>query len=338
MICKISDLFDVNYGNSFALNTLIEDKNGVNFISRIGKNNGCSSKVKEIENIKPFNSGLITVAVNGDNVLDSFVQPRPFYTGYHVMVLTPKVGMTLEEKIFYCLCLRQNKFRYSYGRQANITLKDIPIPSKERIPEWVKKISPPNLDEINDPVQPKRTSLSDREFRYFLYSDLFDIKKGKRIVASKISERGNCPLVSAIDKNNGIRDMLDVEPNHEGNTITVNYNGSVGEAFYQSDPYWATDDVNVLYPKFKLNVFIAMFLITLVKKEKYRFNYGRKWHKERMENTKIKLPVNTDGEPDWKFMEDYIKSLPYSKGLEHVDKKFERSPRRQHTQKTFIDY
>lgn len=26
----------------------------------------------------------------------------------------------------------------------------------------------------------------------------------------------------------------------------------------------------------------------------------------------IKLPVNSSGKPDWQFMEEYIKSLPFS--------------------------
>lgn len=30
---------------------------------------------------------------------------------------------------------------------------------------------------------------------------------------------------------------------------------------------------------------------------------------------KSKLPINKDGEPDWDFMEDYIKSLNYSNNL-----------------------
>ena len=31
---------------------------------------------------------------------------------------------------------------------------------------------------------------------------------------------------------------------------------------------------------------------------------------------RIKLPVTPSGEPDWKFMEDYIKSLPFSRNIE----------------------
>jgi hypothetical protein len=58
-----------------------------------------------------------------------------------------------------------------------------------------------------------------------------------------------------------------------------------------------------------------MFLCPLIYKEKYRFNYGRKWDKEMMQNSKIKLPITSDGSPDWQFMENYIKSLPYSKSM-----------------------
>ena len=35
-----------------------------------------------------------------------------------------------------------------------------------------------------------------------------------------------------------------------------------------------------------------------------------------MKKSRIKLPVTPSGEPDWKFMEDYIKSLPFSKNIE----------------------
>jgi len=113
-------------------------------------------------------------------------------------------------------------------------------------------------------------------------------------------------------KDDGYRQFVDAIPNHKGNTISVNYNGSVAEAFYQPMPYWASDDVNVLYPRFTMTVLSALFLCTLIRREKYRFSYGRKWHLERMEEASIRLPVATSGEPDWSFMEHLMESLPYS--------------------------
>lgn len=58
-----------------------------------------------------------------------------------------------------------------------------------------------------------------------------------------------------------------------------------------------------------------MFLITLINLERYRWAYGRKWRPIRMPKSTIKLPADSNGSPDWIFMEDYIKSLPYSGDL-----------------------
>jgi type I restriction enzyme M protein len=146
----------------------------------------------------------------------------------------------------------------------------------------------------------------------FRYDTLFDIKKGRRLTKNHMTE-GSTPFIGAIDSNNGYRQYVNVEPNQEGNTITVNYNGNgVAEAFYQAAPFWASDDVNVLYSKFKMNPYIAMFICALIRKEKFRFSYGRKWHLERMKQSVLRLPVTANGDPDWAFMESYIKSLPHS--------------------------
>jgi hypothetical protein len=45
--------------------------------------------------------------------------------------------MEAEELMFYAACIRANQWRYSYGRQANRTLKDLMIPAREAIPSWV---------------------------------------------------------------------------------------------------------------------------------------------------------------------------------------------------------
>jgi len=151
------------------------------------------------------------------------------------------------------------------------------------------------------------SNLFNKKWMPFSYTTLFNIKKGKRLVIDE-EINGNTNFVSSTEFNNGVSKKVDVKPNNQRNLITVNYDGSVGEAFYQNKPFWALDSVNVLYPKFNLTPNIAMFLITLIKREKYRFSYGRKWNKQRMEKSIILLPINIKEEPDWKFMETYIKN------------------------------
>jgi len=311
---KISDLFDVEYGNSFELNRLTETENGINFISRTAKNNGVSAKVERIENICPFSAGLITVSLGG-TVLESFLQPMPFYTGYHIYVLKPKIKLTDAQKLYYCCCIRANKYRYNYGRQANKTLREIRVPNLADLPERIKYLGidlyGAELSAINDEIAP----LNPLKWKQFLLSELFTIKKGKRLTKANM-KAGLTPFIGATEFNNGITNYIDQKPIHLGNTITIPYNGnSVAEAFYQPEPFWATDDVNVLYPKFRLNSAIALFFTTVIRQEKYRFNYGRKWNLGRMKESLIKLPVNESGQPDFEFMENYIKSLPYSSTL-----------------------
>ena len=144
-------------------------------------------------------------------------------------------------------------------------------------------------------------------WKWFRYDEIFDIRKGKRLTKENMTD-GDIRYIGAIDSNNGLSAYIGNDSHiHQGNTITVSYNGSIGFAFYQDKEFWATDDVNVLYPKFLLNRYIAIFLCHLIEMEQYRFCYGRKWDLDAMNKSKIKLPVTQEGTPDWKYMEDFIK-------------------------------
>lgn len=144
-------------------------------------------------------------------------------------------------------------------------------------------------------------------WKKFSLGTLFRIEKGTRLTKANMKE-GNINFIGASSFNNGVTAKIgNIEHLHPANTITVSYNGSVGEAFYQTQEYWASDDVNVLYPNFTLNEFIAMFLLPIIKLAGQRYAFIDKWKKEDMEQDSIPLPVSVDGEPDWEYMEKYIK-------------------------------
>lgn len=153
-------------------------------------------------------------------------------------------------------------------------------------------------------------NLNTSEWKEYRLGDLFEIKKGKRLTSEDQTE-GTTPYIGAIDSNNGVSNYIGQAPIHEGNTISLSYNGSVGQAFYQPIPFWATDDVNVLYFRDKTISFnrnMALFICTILKQEQYRYCYGRKWVLDSMNETMLKLPTK-DGKPDWSYMEKYISSL-----------------------------
>lgn len=156
------------------------------------------------------------------------------------------------------------------------------------------------------------------EFKVGGKDGLFDVMPGKRLTKSDQHE-GMMPFLGATKYNNGITGYISEEPLYSGPCLTINYNGSVAEAFYQSSAFWNSDDVKAWIPRYKFNVFIAMFLIVIIRLQQQHYFYGRKWSQESMEKTIIKLPYIYDDTgkkvPDWDYMEQYIKSLPFSKNI-----------------------
>ena len=146
-------------------------------------------------------------------------------------------------------------------------------------------------------------------FKEFQMEDIFNIVKGKRL--TKQDQRsGETLFIGATAENHGETARIGQAPLFPGNTITVSYNGSVGEAFYQEEPYWASDDINVLSLKnHELNKNIAIYLCAVIRKAGKLFYYNQKWNLERMKATSISLPVNADSMPDWAYMEQYIAEI-----------------------------
>lgn len=122
---KVNELFEVKYGINMELNTCIEAEDGdpdaINFVARTESNNGVSARVKPVEGKEPQPAGLITCA-GGGSVLSTFLQEEPFYSGRDLYLLIPLQPMSKLVKLFCITVLKANKYRYSYGRQANITL------------------------------------------------------------------------------------------------------------------------------------------------------------------------------------------------------------------------
>ncbi|MCM1174569.1 MAG: restriction endonuclease subunit S [Blautia sp.] len=126
----LEKIFYVKYGVNLELNiceeVLEKDNTNVNFVSRTEDNNGVSSRVKLIDGIEPQKKGLITVA-GGGSVLSTFLQDEPFYSGRDLYTLEAKTELSDAAKIFLITVIEKNKYKYSYGRQANKTLPYIEL-------------------------------------------------------------------------------------------------------------------------------------------------------------------------------------------------------------------
>ena len=89
----------------------------------------------------------------------------------------------------------------------------------------------------------------------------------------------------------------------------------VGFCAYQERGFSASDHVEKLTPRFKMTAPMAVFLVTILNMEQYRYNYGLKRAQKRLRRESLRLPCKEGGEPDWQYMERYIGGLRYSGNL-----------------------
>jgi len=292
--------------------------NTIRFVSRTEMNNGCDCYVLNngLSGIEKANAIAI-----GDTTATCFYQGEDFVCGDH-MVICRADWINLHTALFIISILKQEKYKYSYGRAFKMelisnTMLKLPA-AADNTPDWdymesyIKSLNRKPLATANRGGYGSHT-LGVETWKDFCLGDYFEIKKGKRLTSDEQTE-GSTPYIGAIDSNNGIANYIGQDAIHAGNTLSLSYNGSVGEAFYQPKPFWATDDVNVLYFREEngvaFNKYIALFVCAVLRQEKYRYSYGRKWVLESMKSTVIKLPEKS-GKPNWSYMEDYMKSLPY---------------------------
>ncbi len=173
------------------------------------------------------------------------------------------------------------------------------------------------LEEITKVPKKENNSLllDIKNWKYFNIETIFKVKGSKSFTKSEIKnyQDGKFPYVVTSSENNGVQGLYD-RYTEEGNVLTID-SATVGSCFYQKYNFSASDHVEKLIPKFNMNIYSALFLVTIINLEKIRYGYGRKFAQLRIKTTDIKLPQDKNGNPDWKFMEDFIISLPYSSNV-----------------------
>jgi len=314
---KLSELFSIKNSQSLELLNCNQVEDGFCFVARTEKNNGITARIEKLENLDPMPAGAITVALSG-SVLSSFYQDEPFYTAFHVASLYPKMELSKEQMIYYAYVIEQNKYRYSFGRQANKTMKDILVPDIDELPDFANRIYFSNIVFEKEPVLSKKFMFNTENWGWFKIADIFRLAKCKCSNATELLEDGNdIAYVGAKKKLNGFMKKVSLVPNlvTKGNCIVFigDGQGSVGYCTYQPVDFIGSTTLTAGYSS-KLNQYNALFFVAVLDLERYRYSFGRKYGLNEVKDKKIKLPA-INGQPDWQFMENYIKSLPYSKSI-----------------------
>ncbi|MFA5410345.1 MAG: restriction endonuclease subunit S [Candidatus Omnitrophota bacterium] len=275
-------------------------------------------KKTEVPKDKVFPSETIFVSTDGQGSHSyAYVSAFEFVPNSNVVALIPKHKINLIQKHYYARCISANRYKFSYGRKPKgDRLENISLPSKEEIPQWALNYKY-SLNKITERKKGKFLKIETKKWKWFTYDYLFIPQRGKvNNISKNINSEKTFPLISATTKNNGVVGYLDINTNDKfpPNCITIanTGQGSVGFPAFQEKEFYATNNITVLKPKFKCNKYVGLFLCTLMKKERFKYSYGRVINEKRIKEARLKLPIDKKGNPDWQFMDKYVRHLKLS--------------------------
>lgn len=264
-------------------------------------------------------------------------------------IISDQIRLSQEAWIFIAQCIRTaitNKYNYGYKfSQDRIKRQIVRLPIDDNgQPDWdfmesygkhlINKSRQKYLNHLRktrlegEGHQHCSLRLNDLHWSPFQFTDVFEIKGGYYNKKPNMKYKGKIPFLGATEFNNGVTGFLDRDiieqssktgksTNHPiekkmfpGNCICVTNDGSVGYAYYQPSEFTCSHSMTALYlNKISLTRYIAIFLIAAIEKQRVCFTYARKWRPKRMKHSKIMLPVDSNGQPDWDLMESYGKTL-----------------------------
>lgn len=184
--------------------------------------------------------------------------------------------------------------------------------------EEYRKYALKRVDEIGT-VENTET-LEEKEWKPFYLKNIFTtVQRGKRLIRdNQIS--GKIPYVSSSAINNGVDNYIsnDIGVRKFDNCLSLANSGSVGSCFFEPFEFVASDHITHLKNQ-KRNKFQYLFEATLLNRLSEKYNFNREINDERISKEVILLPIDSSGNPDYDYMEKYIKKLMLSKYSEYLE-------------------
>ena len=138
---------------------------------------------------------------------------------------------------------------------------------------------------------------------------LFGVSGTTTTHPTALKHNGKTPRITCAATNNAVDNFYDNIPTEQGGVLTVD-SATIGYVSYQENDFIATDHVEKVFFKNgkKISKNIGLFLKSVIEKScENKYGYGYKFSQSRIKKQIIMLPIDSQGQPNWQFMEDYIK-------------------------------
>ncbi len=271
--------------------------------------------------------------------LSAYYQSVPFYCSHDVSVINNN-NLDANNSQFIAEMIMRNGSKYSYGRQAQLN-----VVKRERIMLPVNDSGEPDYEYMAEYAQQKRNAmlakyrayvegriaelgevaeipaLNEKEWREFRIGDLFGISRP--VARNKDNYLpGNVPFVASGSVNNGVMKLckpLEDEKLDDGCCITVS--PVDGSTFFQPMNFLGRGGAgsSILMLRCEgLNLYRGQFMARAIQQTCSKYTYGHMGNKDSIKRERIMLPVTDFGEPDYEYMEQYVKNMMLRKYRQYL--------------------
>lgn len=102
--------------------------------------------------------------------------------------------------------------------------------------------------------------------------------------------------------------------------MTISFNGvGTGTAFVHNYLFNLNSDCGLVKPKENISLYALRFIAVSINQNKNKFNYGYKANESRILRQTVLLPISDDGQPDYAFMEEFIKEREAVKRKQYLE-------------------
>ncbi|MBR7116602.1 MAG: restriction endonuclease subunit S [Clostridia bacterium] len=334
---SIDAMFNLERGRENNMAILVEGD--IPLVSARKVNNGIKGFIANPAKII-IGGKVITLNNDGDGGAGlAYFQPTDFALDTHVTALHPRCDISPDALLYMTASISKQHSIFGHGRSISlprakriknmIPVTDNGMPDYEYMSDYTSKKRKILLIRYRTYIEKRISELGEYieiqplnkiQWSPFLIAKIFNIFSGKRLVASD-STPGKRPFIGALDNSNGIaRFVSDKNSSLDRNVLGVNYDGNgMVIGFYHPYECIFSDSVKRFHLKsHEDNAYILLFMKVVILQQKSKFGYLYKFNAERMEHTRIMLPVDNEGNIDYEYMDQYAKNMMLKKYKQYL--------------------
>lgn len=154
-----------------------------------------------------------------------------------------------------------------------------------------------------------KLKLTDVEWGEFKVKDIFEVTNSKPYHKNnlKITKKG-IPYITRTSFNNGLEEIVENINVHKNPKNTISLGAENADFFYQSVEYITGNKMYIIQND-NISKNVGIFLVQSFRNsiKDCGFGYGKGLTGTRFKERIVILPMDSQGQPNWQFMEDYIK-------------------------------